>query len=293
MSIVYALLTALCNALNVTTQHRASIASPPKARGWRVVLYLFRNPLWLFGWVALAGAFLFQALALGHGEMSVVQPILVTELVFVLVLRRVWIRQQIQGAAWWSAALTCVSLSVFLAMAEPQGGTSVGSQEAWISASAVMVGAATLLTLLGLRGSRARRAALMACATSIMWALVATFIKSMMESLSRYGFTGMFLHWPVYALAVAGLTAAILNQVTLHVGPLRVSQPFLVIVDPIMSIALSVWIFEEYFTPSVARLTTAVLSLTAMCVSVAILTRTAPATMEPTAASASGEVATG
>jgi drug/metabolite transporter (DMT)-like permease len=282
MTIVYALLTALCNALNVTMQHRASVASPPKARGWRVALYLFRNPLWLFGWVALAGAFLFQALALSHGEMSVVQPILVTELVFVLVLRRVWIRQTIRSVAWWSAALTCVSLSVFLAMAEPQGGGSVASAHTWVSASAATVGAAAVLTLLGLRGSPSRRAALMASATAIMWALVATFIKTMMETLSRYGVTGMFLHWPVYALATAGLAAAILNQVTLHVGPLRVSQPFLVIVDPIMSIALSVWVFGEYFEPSVARLTIAVVSLAVMCVAVTALTRTAPETMEPT-----------
>jgi hypothetical protein len=286
MTIVYALLTAFCNALNVTTQHRASVASPPKAHGWRVVLYLFRNPLWLFGWVALAGAFLFQALALKRGEMSVVQPILVTELVFVLVLRRLWIHQTVERAAWWSAAVTCISLSVFLAMAQPQGGTSVASTREWVSASAATVGAAALLTVLGSRGSPSRRAALMASATAIMWALVATFIKTMMESLSRYGVTGMFLHWPVYALATAGLAAAILNQVTLHVGPLRVSQPFLVIVDPIMSIALSVWVLGEFFVPSVARLSVAIISLTVMCVAVTALTRTAPATMEPTPTSA-------
>jgi hypothetical protein len=282
MTIVYALLTALCNALNVTMQHRASIASPPKARGWRVALYLFKNPLWLLGWLALAGAFVFQALALSNGEMSVVQPILVTELVFVLVLRRLWIHQHVRAVAWWSAAVTCVSLSVFLAMAEPQGGGSVASAHTWVSATVGTVGAAALLTALGLRGSSTRRAALMATATAIMWALVATFIKTMMESLSRFGFAGMFAHWPVYALAAAGLVAAILNQVALHVGPLRVSQPFLVIVDPIMSIALSVWVLGEYFEPNPARIATAVVSLTIMCVAVTALTRTAPATMEAT-----------
>jgi hypothetical protein len=65
-------------------------ASPrrPGASGWRLVVYLFRNPLWLFGWVALAGAFVFQALALHDGHISVVQPLLATEPVFTLVLRR-------------------------------------------------------------------------------------------------------------------------------------------------------------------------------------------------------------
>lgn len=97
----------------------------------------------------------------------------------------------------------------------------------------------------------------------------------------------MFVHWPVYALAATGLAAEVLNQVTLHVGPLSVSQPFLVIVDPIASIALSVWVFEEYFAASTLRLTLAAISFAGMCVAVTILTRTAPGTMESTVSSAS------
>jgi len=281
MTIVYSLLTAFCNALNVTTQHKASIASPRKAKGWRLVAYLFKNPLWLFGWVALAGSFAFQALALHTGEMSVVQPLLVTELVFALVLRRQWIHQEIRRTAWLSAVFTCVSLAVFLAMSEPQGGNAVPSSHAWVSATAATVGAATLLTALGMWGSPGRRAALTGSATAIMWALVAAFIKTTMETLSQFGLAGMFVHWPVYALAAAGLAAAILNQVTLHVGPLSVSQPFLVIVDPIVSIALSVWVFAESFTTGALRLTLAAVSFVGMCIAVTVLTRSAPATMEP------------
>jgi hypothetical protein len=112
-----------------------------------------------------------------------------------------------------------------------------------------------------------------------MWALVATFIKTTTQTLTQYGIAGMFTHWPVYALAASGLGAEILNQAALHVGPLSTSQPFLVIVDPIVSIALSVWIFEEYFTPNAARITLAVVSFAGMCAAVTILVRTAPATM--------------
>ncbi len=53
----------------------------------------------------------------------------------------------------------------------------------------------------------------------------------------------------------------------------------LVIVNPIVSIALSVWIFEEYFAPDVLRLTVGSVAFAAMCGAVAVLTRTAPATM--------------
>ena len=110
--------------------------------------------------------------------------------------------------------------------------------------------------------------------------------KTTTAALSQYGVSGLFVHWPVYALAAAGIGAEILNQVALHVGPLSMSQPFLVIVDPIVSIALSVWVFEEYFTPNPIRITMAVLGFAGMCVGVTLLIRTAPATMKADRASA-------
>jgi hypothetical protein len=211
--------------------------------------------------------------------MSVVQPLLVTELVFVLVLRRVVIHQSIRAITWWAGGLTCVTLALFVAMSEPQGGNDFPSSHAWVGATGVTVGTATVLAILGMRGSAVRRAALLGSSTAIMWALVATFIKTMTQTLSQYGIVGMFTHWPVYALAASGLAAEILNQAALHVGPLSTSQPFLVIVDPIVSIALSVWIFEEYFTPNAARLTLAALGFAGMCASATLLIRTTPATM--------------
>jgi hypothetical protein len=275
VTVLYALLAALGNALNVTTQHAASISSPKKATGWRLVVY----PLWLSGWIAVAAAFVFQALALHAGQLSVVQPLLVTELVFVLVLRRVWLRQRIRQVTWSAAAVTCVSLAVFLTTAEPQGGRPVPDSHVWIAACATTVGGAAVLALLGTRGPPASRAALLGSATAAMWALVATFIKTMTETLSQFGVAGLFSHWPVYALAAAGLATEILQQATLHAGPLSVSQPFLVIVDPVVSIGLSVWIFGEYFTESPLRLTVGAISFVVMGAAVAALTRTAPATM--------------
>jgi drug/metabolite transporter (DMT)-like permease len=280
VSILFALLTAFSNGLNVVTQHRASIGDPSHRKGLRFVRYLVTNPLWLFGWVALGAAFVFQALALHNGLMSVVQPLLVTELVFALVLRRVWIRQSIRAVTWWAAALTCAALALFLAMAEPTGGNAAPTSHAWIGAVATTAGAAGVLALLGSRGSPTRRAALLGAASSTLWALVAAFIKATTDTLTQFGLGGLFTHWPVYALAVAGLSAELLNQVTLHVGPLSVSQPLIVIVDPIVSVALSVWIYAETFTENAPRLAFGAFAFATMCVSATVLARTAPATME-------------
>jgi hypothetical protein len=279
--VLFALLAAFSNALNLVTQHKASIGDPGHSKGWQFVRYLVTNPLWLFGWVALAASFLFQALALHNGLMSVVQPLLVTELVFALVLRRLWIHQSIRAVTWWAAALTCVTLTVFIVTSEPSGGHAVPTSGAWFGATVSTVGLAALLALGALRGSPGRRAALLGASTAVLWALVATFIKAMTDSLVQFGVGGMFTHWPVYALIVAALAAELLDQAALHVGPLSMSQPFIVVVDPIVSIALSVWVFGETFTESVPRLALGSLAFALMCGSVAVLARTAPATMDP------------
>ena len=106
--VLFGLLAAFSNGLNVVMQHVASIGDPLHSKGWRFVRYLVSNPLWLLGWAALAAAFIFQAIALHNGPISVVQPLLVTELVFVLVLRWLWFHQSIRRVTWWAAGITCI-----------------------------------------------------------------------------------------------------------------------------------------------------------------------------------------
>ena len=280
MVTIFALLAALSNAVNEATQHIASTAAPRRSSGWRLVVYLFRNPLWLFGWIALAGAFVFQALALHNGQISIVQPLLATELVFMLALRQFWIHQSIRPITWGAAALACVSLTVFIFAGQPGGGQATPTSHHWLSAGVACCAGAGVLAVLARWGSPSMRAALYASAAAVMWALVATFIKATTDTLTEFGVGGMFTRWPVYALAAGSVAALFLQQAALHVGPLRVSQPFLVIIDPIVSIALSVWLFAEHFTSNGAVLAVAAIAFAVMCAGVVLLTQTAPATME-------------
>ena len=87
VSAIFALGAAFSNALYVATQHIASTSGGVgKASGLRLVAYLIRSPLWLFGWGVAVGGFVFQAAALNNGQLSIVQALLVTELVFGLLL---------------------------------------------------------------------------------------------------------------------------------------------------------------------------------------------------------------
>jgi hypothetical protein len=279
-AIVFALLAAFSNAVSVITRHIASTADPRRPTGWRLAGWLLRNPRWLAGWAVQIAAFAFQAVALHYGQLSVVQPLLVTELVIALVLRRIWIHQAVAGLAWGGAAAACAGLTVFIVTAEPQGGHSGATAGHWLAAIAACAVAVALLTVLARGGPPALQAALLGIAAGVTWALEAAFIKAMTDDLARAGLGGMFAHWPVYAVAVGGAAGVVLEQAALQAGPLRVSQPMLVIIDPVVSIALSVWLFGEYFVLSNGTLAVAAAGFVVMCGGVVLLSATAPATLQ-------------
>ena len=282
LAVLFALAAAFSNAVNLMTQHSASISAPKRKTGWRLAVYLIRQPLWLLGVAAAGGSFAFQALALHNGPMSVVQPVLITELVFVLVLRRLWIHQDVAGTAWAAVAVVCASLAVFLAAAEPTGGKPGPNPADWVSAGLVFGGAIAVLAGLGrIGGAPRRRAAAFAAAAALCWALEATFLKTTTDTLTTVGLGGTLLRWPVYALVGATVTGTLLQQAALHVGPLSVSQPVLVICDPLASIVLSVWLFDEHFTNSPAKITVGVLAFAVTAAGVIVLSRTAPQDLSP------------
>ncbi|MGD0853319.1 MAG: DMT family transporter [Acidimicrobiales bacterium] len=279
MTILFALLTSLTNALAVTLQHIASTSDTEKSSGWKFVVYLMRHPLWLLGWLALCGSLIFQALALHFGPLSLVQPILVTELIIALVLRQLWLRQSIRAVTWVAAVLTGAGLVVFLVTTSPHGASFLPTSSSWTVPSIVCVAGVAMLVALAQRGSPARRAALFASATAIVWALEATFIKATTDTISALGFGGAFTRWPVYALIAGGIIGLLCEQAALHVGPLSVSQTFIVIVDPIVSVALGVWLYHERLNHDALHLTVGVIAFAVMCAGIVALTRTAPATM--------------
>ena len=279
MAILFGLLTALSNAYAVAVQHIASTSDESKSTGWRLVAYLVRHPLWLLGWLGMGGSLVFQALALHFGPLSIVQPLLVTELIMALALRRIWLHQSIRAATWLSAILTGAGLIIFLVATQPSGGSTTPPTSRWYVPAVVIVGAVILLVAFAQRGSPNRRAALFASATAITWAFEATFIKATTDSISALGWLGALSRWPIYALCVGGLIGLFCEQSALHVGPLSVSQPFIVIVDPIVSVVLGLWLYHEHLRPGVAHLGVGACAFAAMCVGIVALTRTAPPSM--------------
>ena len=279
-AIVFATLSALSNACSAVLQRLAVVDRTSEAKSlWRTAMGLVRHPVWLLGALFLVGTFVFQALALYFGPLSVVQPILVLELIFTLGLRVFLLHDEIASRTWSAALVICVGLAAFLVLASPTEGTHVPDARQWILAVGTRGLAVLVLLLLSRYGSPARRAALFGAAAAVVWSVDAAFVKQAVDVLAHGGLVGLLTHWPLYALIVTGVLGTVLLQGAYAVGPLAASQATLLIVDPLVSIALGIELFGEQLRSGSVYVFGAAASLAVLGAGVVMLSIWAPPVM--------------
>src|SRR5690349_15049219 len=271
-----ALLSALASSVSLVLQRDTSRDAPAGIRWWQLLAHLLGQPLWLLGNLSWLIALVLQALALHFGPLAVVQPLLISELVFVLLIRRFVMRWPVRGAAWWSAALLAASLAVFLAAAHPHGGHPFPTAGRWIGALVACASVVVIAVVLGRDGTPARRGACYATAAAVLAALEASLLKTLTQELSDGGLLEAFTHWQLYAFAASGLVSGVLVQAALRVGPLTVSQPLLVVLNPLTSIVLSVWLFGEHFSTNPPTVVLGGVAFVGVLFGVVLLTATGP-----------------
>jgi drug/metabolite transporter (DMT)-like permease len=279
MAIFFALLSAFSNATTAVLQRQASVSKPEDLKGWQSARALVRDPRWLVGLLFMGGTFVFQAIALYYGELAVVQPILVTELIFTLALRRYWMHETIRSRTWTAALMICVGLAAFLLAASPEEGHRVATVRDWVWALSIRGAVIVLLLILSRTGSPPRRAALLGCAAALMWAIDAAFVKAATDLLSQSGWFALLVHWQLYAVVASGVLGMLLLQAAFAAGPLAASQPAILIVDPLASIALGIELFGERLRTSAPAITVSVIGLVVMAAGVVVISAWAPPVM--------------
>jgi len=81
-----ALVAAFFFALAATLQQKGALEGGISAESLRSLLRLVRSRWWLVGTIALLVGYVVQAIALDHGRLAIIQPLLVTTVVFALPL---------------------------------------------------------------------------------------------------------------------------------------------------------------------------------------------------------------
>jgi drug/metabolite transporter (DMT)-like permease len=272
MAIVLAMCAGLSNALATVLQRLGveSAASDATSSG-SLMASVLRKPIWFVGLLFMTASFLLQALALSIGNLSTVQPVMVTELVFLLAVLGVWFHQTIGWREWVGACGTAIGLGIFLAVSTPTGGGLRPEITDWgmvLGASAVGM---VLAAVLGRRGPRSWRAAWYGAAGGIAFALTAAFIKVSSDYVQSQGFSRLFLHWQPYAVAVAGMLGLVVTQHALQAGPIAASQSALLIVNPMSSILMGVLLFGDHLQTSRGREVVDALALSVMFVGLIVL----------------------
>ena len=154
-AIVLAVAASVCTAMSSVCQRMG--AKSTQARGFDVGLMvrLARRPVWLLGIASMIGGFVLQLTALRFGDLSLVQPILAAELVFVFGYLAIAGSGRVRCRDWLAAAAMSAGIGVFLRLASPSAGRLHAPGSSWLVAGLVTAAIVAAALVVGLgRGRR-------------------------------------------------------------------------------------------------------------------------------------------
>ena len=241
-----ALVASLANVVSSICQ-RLGVESVEATTGPSVGLVrrMVRRPVWVMGFGVMFLGYCAQAVALHLGSLNVVQPVLVTEWVFLVFVLWLWYGTPLRARDVLAALTTSAGLGLFLAVASPSAGHETPTNARWLVVGVVIVAVSGALVLVARRGPAWWRALVLGAAAAIGFALVAALTKSVTTLLLR-GVGSLFGSWQLYALAVIGLTSFVIMQSAFQSGPFGASQSTLILLGPLLAIVVGHVLFGEH-----------------------------------------------
>jgi drug/metabolite transporter (DMT)-like permease len=240
-----ALIAAFCFALAATLQQKGALNLPtisladPKS-----LLRLLGQVTWLIGTLVLFTGYLFQAGALDRGRLSVIQPLLVTTVVFALPLGYFLTKQHVGRREVIGSVVIIIGLGLFVYFGDPAGGNENAPNSEWALAIAILAVFCGALFVFGRGGGLAMKAAVYGTVSGVMFGLSSALTKPSLDYLHQSVGT-MLSHWECYALAVAGVGGFVLQQVSLGTGRLAPSVATVSVANPVVGIAIGTLLLDE------------------------------------------------
>lgn len=247
--VFFALCAAIFAAVGIVVRQRATL-DVPEEHGVSTVMVatLLRRPLWWAGTAAAVAGFVFQALALDKGSLIVVQPLLVSALLFALAFNARLAHRRVTRAEWLWALLLTMSLAVFVLLAHPR----VTEQVAPVRTIVIVVAVCSVVVFgcvaIAVRRTGWQRAVPLAVAVGLLFGLVAVLTKILMRELNRHSVAEVLATPLPYGLVLLGVIATLLQQSAFHAGSLQTSVPTMVVVEPLAAVLLGVFILGETLT---------------------------------------------
>jgi drug/metabolite transporter (DMT)-like permease len=273
MAYVLAASAAFVNALTAVLQ-RIGVETAPESTTLRLSLmaHAVRRGIWLIGFGLMLVVFGLQATALRFGSLSVVQPVLTTELLFLLLILGVWFRFRLTWPEWLGALAIVVGLGGFFLAAAPSGGQAIPTGGQWVVSTVILFAIIAGFIVAALRGPRWWRAAAFGAATAVTAAYTASLTKAITDY-TKLGWSHVFTHFQPYMLGVVGLGTVFLLQNALHAGPITASRTTLVTINPLVSIVLGTTLFGDRLRVGPGWIALEAMALLVLMVGVVMLAR--------------------
>jgi hypothetical protein len=281
---IYGVLLALAASVftasaSITQRFAAAPTHGEIAGAVTLLRTLIRKPIWFVGILCMILGFGFQVAALRVSSLTLVQPVIATELLLVFGFLAFRSPRRVQRQDWLAAVAMAFGLALFLGIAHPQDGAAHATMSLWLLAgSGTIVAAAVFVTASRVRlrsgrpPSQARQAALLAIAAGAAWGFVAAVIK-VLSGLISAGPYAVFTNWSPYVLLIAGAGAFFLLSTAFQAGPLAASQPGLTIVDPLVASILGVFLFRDRIRHDPIELLGEGIALAVLVIGVVMLSR--------------------
>ena len=245
MAATLALVAAFLFALAATLQQKGAVGLPTLSLAEpSSLLKLLGQTMWLIGTVSMLTGYVVQAAALDRGQVSIVQPLLVTTVVFALPLGYYLTDQHVGRREIGGAFVIIVGLGLFTIFGHPAEGNGNAPGADWLFVIVlVAIVSGTMLAFAG-RGGLSMKAALYGSAAGVLFGLSASLTKPTLGYLQD-GVGEMLSHWEPYVLAVVGILGFVLQQISLGTGRLAPSVATVSTVNPFVSILIGTFLLDE------------------------------------------------
>jgi drug/metabolite transporter (DMT)-like permease len=242
---ILAVLAAISFALAATLWQRASMAAGIEAGKPQGFARLLTNWVWLLGLGAQILGVLLQAAALDRGRVAIIQPLLVTAVIWAMPLGYFLTDQAITKRHVLGAAIVVAGLAIFASVGDPAGGVDNAPTSDWIAAFLVIGAVCLGLLLFAGRGGLSAKAAVFGTVAGILYGISATLMKPVVEELHESGGVAVLESWELWVLAVTGIVGFYLQQVSLATGRLVTSVATVSVANPVVSVLLGVLVLQE------------------------------------------------
>jgi drug/metabolite transporter (DMT)-like permease len=240
----------------------------------RLLLELIRQPVWVLGIVTVIVGLGLQLVALAFGPLVLVQPLLVTGVLFGAVFSALLAHRSVDRLVVLGALGCVAGLSAFLVLARPTGATTPRADGWALVPLAIGLGVIVLGCLaVAARFSGAVHVAALAAATGVLYGITAGLMKVVTGQFRANGFLEPFEHPLLYVVCAVGPMGFLLSQNTFQQGTLIApALAIITIVDPLVGVAIGVSWLGERVNSSPAVLAGQVISAVVLIGSVVLLT---------------------